>query len=275
MYRGSAAIDSPHMYIYVSPKDSHDVYRYTIQEDEWIQLQNCPYVNGALVMKNNFLLCVGGRTSDSYPYVPTNQLFRLQGEEWKEHFPSMNTARYSCAAITVSHYLLVIGGYRQSGDRIASVEMLDSQTKKWSHLTDLPRPLPRPSATICGNQVYVLSWGNEGGYCSPIAELLTSSGSRPALTWTPIPQPPVYASTIATLSGVPVLVGGAVRGIGTYSSTVYSLSHGQWVECGHLCEARSVCLVASLTTSHMLVMGGRDSTGHDSATVELCSTSVV
>ena len=103
-----------------------------------------------------------------------------------------------------------------------------------------------------------LSGWDEGGYCSSTGDLSTSSGSPPDLTWTPIPQPPVYASTIATLSGVPVLVGGAVRGIGTYSSTVYSLSHGQWVECGHLCEARSVCLVASLTTSHNYVSDGRE-----------------
>ena len=270
MYRGSAAIDSPNMYIYISPVGSRKVYKYTMQQDKWTQLQNCPYENCALVVKNNYLLCVGGYTSSC---VVTKELFRQQGEEWKEHFPSMNTARYRCTAITVSHYLIVIGGHDQSSDPIASVEILDDTTKKWSHLRDLPRPLHLPSATLCGNQVYILSGWDEGGYCSSTGDLSTSSGSPPDLTWTPIPQPPVYASTIATLSGVPVLVGGLVRRSRTYSSTVYSLSRGQWVECGHLCEARAECLVASLTTSHnmLVVVGGADSTHQYSATVQLCS----
>ena len=138
-------MDSPNMYIYVRPADSREVYKYTIQQDKWIQLQNCLYEHCALVVKNNYLLCVGGCISG----VPTNKLFQLQQKEWKEYFPNMNTARYLCTAIAVSHYLIVIGGYGHYGP-IASVDILDDQTKKWSLLRNLPRPLPLPSATICG-----------------------------------------------------------------------------------------------------------------------------
>ena len=213
MYRGSVAVDSTNTYIYISPYNSSQVYKYTMQQDKWTQLQNCPYQDCALVVKNNYLLSVGGRTSIYGD--PTKKLFQLQGEKWEEH-SIMNFARSCCAAISVSDYLIVIGGYGQLGHRIASVEILDNKTKKWSHLRDLPCPLDWPSATISGKQLYVLSGGYDGeGYCSsPIGELSTSNGPPPALTWTPIPQSPVNYSTIATLSGVPVLVGGRVRGRG-------------------------------------------------------------
>ena len=278
MWRGSIAIDCTNTCTYVSPANSLEVYKYILQQDMWKQLQDCPYENPGLIVMNNLLLSVGGRRSSSVPtsnsYVVTNKLFHLQGKKWKEHFPSMNTARSYCTVITTLHYLIVIGGNHQSGRPIASVEVFDEETKTWSLLGDLPRPLRLPSATLCGNQLYVLSGDWVGvGYCCSLQERSTFSQSPPALTWTPIPLPPVYWSTIASLSGVPVVVGGKVRGRGTYSSTVYSLSHGQWVGCGHLCEARSDCLVASLSTSHnmLVVVGGVNSTGCDSATVEFCN----
>ena len=277
MYKGSAAIDPANMHAYVSPAGSSEVYKYIIQKDMWIQLQNSLYRAFGLVVKDNYLLSVGGRTSTG---DRIKKLFRLQGEEWKEHFPSMNTARSIPALAAQPHYLIVIGGHRQFCDPIASVEVLDDlRNTSWSVFGDLPHPLSNPSATLCGEQLYVLSGGLDGeGYCCSLRDLCTYSGSPPALTWTPIPQPPVCYSTIATLSGVPVLVGG--RGTdsrkSTDSSSVYSLSHGQWVECGRLCEARYHCLVAGLTTSHnmLVVVGGFDSTISSSATVELCSVVV-
>ena len=271
MARGSAAIDSANVNMYVTPGGSNEVYRYNItQQNGWQQLQNSPYLDSGLVVKNNNnLLAVGGRTSTG---VRTNELFCLHGKEWKEYFPHMNTARSHPAVATKLHYHIVIGGYGKPGCPVSSVEVFSEENNTWILLGDLPHPLGRPSATVCGEQLYVLSgeWGSEGYSCS-LKELSISSGSPPALTWTPIALPPVCRSTIATLSGMPVAVGGEVRESLTYTSTIYSLSHGQWVECGHLCKARCYTLVASLITSHMLVVvGGANSLG-SLATVELCS----
>ena len=262
-------MDSPKTYIYVRPAGSKEVYMYIIHQDMWIQLQNCPYENCALVVKNNCLLSVGGRTTSN---IPTDKLFHLQADEWKEQFPSMNTARYCPALTAPQYYLIAIGGHGQFGHPIASVEVLNYHNNTWIPLGDLPHPPRYPSATLCGEQLFVLSgWGDDEGYCCSLGELFTSNGSPHALTWTPIPLPPVYFSTIAALFGVPVVVGGKVRGKGTYSSTIYSLSDGQWVECCHLSESRHCCLAASLSTSNIfVVVGGIAPTGR-SATVELCT----
>ena len=262
-------MDCSNMNMYVTPLDSREVYQFNISQDVWKRLPDCPYQDSGLSIKKNCLLSVGGSGYGC-------EIFYLEGEGWRNRLPNMKTGRSRPAVVTLPHHLIVIGGLGQSNRPIASVEVLDDQTNTWTELQDLPRPLGYPSATVCGEQLYVLpgGWADRGeGYSCSISELSTSSGSPPALTWTPIPLPPVYWSTIATLSGHPVTIGGVDRETRTYTSTVYSLSHGQWVECGHLCEARYHHLVASLTTctSHMLVVvGGHSFTGY-SATVELCS----
>ena len=49
------------------------------------------------------------------------------------------------------HYIFVNVAYEN-----ATVEVLDVMGKRWYNLTDLPQDLSNPSATICGNQLYVI-----------------------------------------------------------------------------------------------------------------------
>lgn len=276
MIRGSAAVDSANVYMYITPWQSSEIYEYNIHEDKWRNLPESPYQDSGLVMMNNALFSVGGHKFGTD--VPTNKLFRLQGEEWKEHFPNMNTARSSPALAAHTKYTFVIGGHARYRN-ISSVEVISEENNTWSIqvLGHIPHPFQHPSATLCGEQLYVLSGGDDNeGYCCSLQEMLTSSHpieSLPVLTWTRIPLPPVHQSTIATLSRQTVLVGGTMRGSDTRSSTVYSLSRGQWVECGHFCEARFHCLAVSISQK-IVVVGGWDSSGW-SSTAKVESLSVV
>ena len=69
----------------------------------------------------------------------------------------MNTACYSPAVVSTSDgdYLIVIGGY-DGGRWTATVELFQVKNRRWHKLTDLPQPLPYPSATICGDQLNVI-----------------------------------------------------------------------------------------------------------------------
>ena len=62
------------------------------------------------------------------------------------------------------HYVFVIRG--NVGDRwVINVELLLVQRKEWHKLTNLRLPHPYPSATICGNEIFVVT--EEDGYkCS-------------------------------------------------------------------------------------------------------------
>ena len=248
--------------IYITPADSSDVFRYNMEDDRWERLPNCPYEKSGLVVMNNHLLSVGGCKQLLFrsDHVPTNKIFsfKREGKKWRENFRKMNVPRHSPALATHGNYLFVIGGYSQSGCPTATVEVYNEHRNTWSALGDLPHPLSRPSATLCGEELYVLSGGRDGeGYCCSLQEFFTSSHPirSPPPTWTAILRPPVYWSTIASLLEEPVLIGGRHRDTHARSSTVYTLSQGKWVESGRLCSGRWWCLV-SASYNKMVVVGG-------------------
>ena len=52
--------------------------------------------------------------------------------------------------------LIVAGGWGE-GDRVLStVEVMDTETHQWFTAADLPEPTYQASATVCGDQLYVL-----------------------------------------------------------------------------------------------------------------------
>ena len=126
----------------------------------------------------------------------------------------MKTARSETAIVSTSdgEYVLVIGGCRGGGET-ATVELFQVRSRRWAELTHLPRPLILPSATICGNLIHVIGYGSGGFSCSlqdlPSSDQPTTSQSRSrTISWSPLPPPPVTASTAATLCEQLVTIGG-------------------------------------------------------------------
>ena len=197
-----------------------------------MELPSCPYDDSGLAIIDSELTTVGGHDGADR----TNRLFTLRQGECVEVYPPMNTACYSPAVVSTSDgdYLIAIGG-RDSDGWTATVELFQVKSRRWYKLTDLPQPLPRPSATICGDQLHVIGDDGDGYSCSlqslpsndkPITSPLT-------LSWKPLPPLPVtvYNSTAATLCGQLVLIGG---GQGWSVNSIRQLVEGQWVEIGSM-----------------------------------------
>ena len=256
MGRGSAAAN--HNFAYFAPYRSNEVYRYTISTDEWLRLPPCPHFPSALVIIDNELTAVGGYSGG---FKLTNKLFTLRQGQWVEVYPPMGIARHSAACVGISNdhhkYFLVIGGYGADG-WTTTVELLNTHSRRWSTLTSLPKPLPFPSAVICGDQVYVI-----GGNCvySYLLSALPDS-SRPDKSlqppiWTPLPDLPLYDPTPAILAGQLVCVSGRQgERWGSRDDSIHQLVDGQWVKIGSLSSARDKCLVVTPSPDRMLVVGG-------------------
>ena len=253
MWRGSAITDQ--MTTYFAPYNSNSFYRcYTMTEDKWEELPQCPYSDSGLVVIDSALTAVGGRDV-SY----TNKLVTLRQSRWVEEYPPMNTARCHHAVVSTSDgghmNIIAIGG--EGGRWIDAVELFHTGRRSWSRLTSLPQPLTRPSATICGNQLHVIGCDGDGYSCS-LQALLSSnqpirSQSRTP-TWTPLPRLPVECSTAATLCGQLVIIGGQ-RDRSSVNS-IHQLVDGQWVNIGSMSSVRMMCLVASPSPDKMVVVGG-------------------
>ena len=255
MMGGSATTDD--QFAYFSPGASNLVCSYQWNTEKWKKLRPFPHCNSGLVIIDGELTAVGGESE----YCYTNKLFTLRQGRWVEHYPPMNTARDSPAVVSTSDgkYILVIGGSVGGFDWTATVELFHVRSRRWYELTNLPRGLPQPSATICDNQLYVIGDDSTGYSCSLQALLfsdkrITSQSISNILTWTPLLQLPVEGSKAATLSGQLVTVGG--RQGGSEVNSIHQLLAGQWVKIGSMSSVRWLCLVVTPSPDKMMIVGG-------------------
>ena len=175
----------------------------------------------------------------------------------------MNTARSSPAVVSTSksNYILVTGGSVSDfgWPWTSTVELFHAKSRRWYELTNLPQTLSFPSATICGNQLYVIGdYG--GGYSCSLQALLSSHQpiiSRSILknlTWISLPQQSVEYSTAATLREQLVIIISGQR-YGTQVNSLHQLVNGQWVEICSM-SSRRRCLVVTASPDKIMVVGG-------------------
>ena len=247
MIRGSATTD--HQFAYFTPWNTNSVYRYEWNAEKWEQLPPTPYHNSALVMIDGTLTAVGGGGGSH----TTNKLFTLE-DQWIEKYPPMNTARSYTAAVSTSdgNYVIVIGG--SSLHWIDTVEIFHVRGRRWYKLTNLPKALTGPSATIWGNRLQVTGENGDGYLCFLHALPSSNQPITSQSIWTPLPHQPVICSATSTLCGQLVIVGGQ-RGLSLVNS-IYQLVDGEWVEIGSMSRSRSLCLVVSPSPKTMMVVGG-------------------
>ena len=254
MVRGSATTDGRSAYF--TPENTTSLYQYEYYSTEkWTDLPPCSYRDSGLAIIDSELTTVGGWDDTSR----TNKLFTLRQRKWVEKYPPMNTACSRPAVVGTSDgdYLIVIGGYDDGYFWTATVELLQVKSRRWHKLTDLPQPLPDPSATICGDQLNVIGRDGNGYSCSlqalPYSD--TPITSPLTLSWKPLPRLPVAESTAATLCGQLVIIGGWEDSWSPVNS-IHQLVDGEWVRIGSMASYRFDSLVASRSPDRIIIVGG-------------------
>ena len=273
MRRGSAASDSNMAYF--NKNGSTKVYSYDSDTQKWCQLPNTPHTYTTLVVVQHILAMVGGYVSGKV----TNSLLSLMGEgramKWLPHYPAMPTARGYTAAVCSGHSLIVAGGEGDRYNRLATLEVLDIDTKQWSTACSLPHPFSEATISICRERLYLMGGLDETGEthsvltCS-VPELLLSQTEklrmepepdRQTTKWRRIADAPSSLSSCATLCGQLVVVGGCKsswwRGdMETAAIFGYKETTDLWEAMGDMPTARSEALVAILN-GKLMVVGGR------------------
>ena len=253
--RGYATSD--HQFAYFTPENSTSVYSYEWSTELWRELPSCRCHNSALIIINDELTTVGGGSGSHY----SSHLITLRRRKWVNEYPTMKTGRSKPAVVSTSDgdYIIVIGGLVRYG-WTTTVELFQVKTRQWYELTNLPRTFTRPSVTICGNQICVISGDRVIGYlCSLQAlpssdEPITSESLPDLLSWAFLPRLPVIDPTIATLSGQLVLIGG--KRVELADDSVRQLVNGQWVEIGSMTCGRWGCLSVSPSPDRVMIVGG-------------------
>ena len=272
MYRGSVAVDTN--MVYCTGDGSTTVHTYDLQKEEWGRVTDCSYPNSCLVIVQDMLTSVGGGPYDR----PTNSLLSLTGEggdsKWSPLFPAMPTKRRNTGAVYDGCSLIVAGGY--DGDkRVATVEVLDTNTRQWSTVSSLLDPYSDATLGICGDQLYMLGGIDQCGRgtrsvltCS-VPELLQScqtqslAGRLRTLTlkkkqvWRQVADAPHELSTCSVFCGRLVAVGGFDEaGKETTAISTYNEKTDSWETMADMPTARYEALVA-IVSGKMMVIGGQ------------------
>ena len=268
MWRGAAVAHGSVGYF--SSDNSHDVFAYDSEKDDWSKLPECPQRGFGLAVINNLLTAVGGVSSGLFSGDFTNRLVSFNGSKWVTVFPPMPTKRDRLAVISAQNYLIAAGGWGVGGTILSTVEVMNTDTREWYTAASLPEPVYYVSGTICGGCLYLLGgWGKNYSpthavFTCTLDSLLHSCHSpsqtpphtNEAGVWQRIADVPVKGSTCTTLNGRVLAVGGQdSHDTRTPNVYMYNGDSDSWPLVGHMSTARSRCLVAGLRDC-IIAVGG-------------------
>jgi hypothetical protein len=260
MVRGAAVVDGNMAYFM---SWDGQTCCYNLATKTWSQLLLCPCVFSSLAIIRGFLTAIGGRRGSAV----LNELLALRVNlaTWLENFSPMPTKRSHTVAVTTQQHLVVAGGENGS-NQLDIVEIMDIETLVWSTAASLPHPYSYASATICGDQLYMLGEHEMARErhtnlvvltCS-LTKLLQSSGETSSNSvWHGITDIPVYRSTCVAVNGELVAVGGLDAKFNTTSAIhKYNPITDSWDIISNMPTARYRCLVAVFPTNEVMVVGG-------------------
>ena len=289
MIRGAAVVHGNT--VYINSGGSHKVYSCQMTSEGllWSTLPDSPYMGFSLAVIDGLVTCVGG-----YGGPTTNTLHSLTGgghkRQLSEVFPPMPTARSQTASVTTEQALVVAGGH-DGGKNLDTVEVMTIATKQWTTAQHLPHPFGWISGTICGDQLYL------GGGCIGVSvqskSVLTCSltdllppqslgvrlrtlslATKPGV-WREIKNLPVTGSTLTTLGGHLLAIGGESDSHDP-TADVHRYDHqtDSWHVVSKMKNKRYVSLSAVLPEGQLLVVGGFGKNFPTTTSVEIGSLPV-
>ena len=293
MRSGAAVVDGNT--VYINAGGSNKVYSCQIssEDQQWSTLPDSHYYYFSLAVINSLLTSIGG-CSDPSGGPRTNTLLSLTGEgrerQWSEVFPPMSTARNSHASVTTEQALVVAGGYDGS-KRLDTVEVMNIATKQWSTARHMPYPFVQISATICGDQLYLGGGYGEGDKPSKSvltcslpdflrhqslgAKLRTLSLANKPGVWRHIKELPVTRSTLTTLGGHLVVIGGKDDSNNPIADVRrYDPQTDSWHVIMKMKNKRYLPLVAVLPEDRLIIVGGWNASRRSMDSVEIGSLPV-
>ena len=272
---------------YFRPGVSNSVITYNSTNNKWSELPKCPNSYVSLAMVNSLLTAIGGETSNR---EVTNSLLSLTDNMWTKQFPPMPTKRCLTAVVCSGRSLVVAGGLKEGDKHLSTVEVMDTETLQWSTASSLPQPLVQASATLCGDQVYMMGGFDQSNkksklvFTCSLAVLLQSCqpqslGARLRIwslasrtkVWRQLANNPVTLSACSSLHERLLAVGGEdSKGQDTTAIHMYNTTTNSWEVIGQMTTPRRQCLVVVLPHDQLMVVGGRTA-GDETNSVEIAS----
>lgn len=268
----------------ITEDDYYYVYCYDLSLDQWMTLPPPPLKWFSLGHINGKLVAIGGQENCTSKGTKKSEkslkgcAFDEKEQKWKRTIPPLPTARNSPRVLSLQSALVVAGGYTQSKSCAGTVEIFKSETGQWYTTDPLPAECTAISIVAIDNICYILgalectSYLNQTYYASlddlllnaiPVSQTRHSHSdeTKHQSVWNLLPNTPTYRPAAAMLAGNLLAIGG--NETDNYKSAerkeihIYSPSTNSWIYVSDLPAPRSRAIVASLSATEILVMGGR------------------
>ena len=201
-------------------------------------------------------------------------MYDERSQKWKQTIPPMPTARWSPGVLSLQSALVVAGG--AAFIYIDTVEIFKPDTSQWYRTDPLPTACYDISLVAIGNTCYALggyggSHLNQALYASvddllgnavPANQTTHSGSSDTQSAWKTLPNTPRYRPAAAVLAGNLLAIGGnetSKGGADMKEVYMYSPSTNSWIYISDLPAPRARTIVAILSSTEILVIGGCDS----------------
>ncbi len=249
------------------------VCRYHPGEDKWATLPPSPVKYFGVGQVSGRLVLVGGWVVSTGKVTGHVQAFVKESQQWEKSIPAMPTARRSPSVVSHSTVLVVCGGRDDSDIPVPTVELYCGEASQWYQCPPLPFPRSwMPSVTIRDTLFLVGGFSGRTGvsaeksiHSASLTALIDralhhSNGSTSAESlWTALEDVPYYYTTVASIGGCLLAVGGAdnPRG-GEVSDSIrtYLPTSSTWIQTGELPLPLSLTTAVLLPTNELLIIGG-------------------
>ena len=264
-----SAVDGSRAYF---QPEGHEVFAYTFSDKKWSELPKCPNRDFGLAVVNGLLTAIGGEMPN---HGVTNLLLSFINSKWIEQFPPMPTKRWLTITVCSGRSLVTAGGVGEGGKYLRTVEVMDTGTLQWSTASSLPHPLVQATATLCGDQVYMLggwdqSCRSKSVYTCSLAALLKTCKPQSLLSrlrtlslasepkvWVQLADTPYYRSAIVSIQGQLLAVGGCdSTNKNTTGILMYNTTTNSWKIISCMKIPRQQCSVAVLPHNELMIVGG-------------------
>ena len=263
---------------YVRPSHTEHILTFNPISSEWAQLPQCKVKDTSLAIVDGKLTTVGGlkKKSDCMPNeqeVRVDKLYSLiqredEGtKEWEEVLPAMPTKRSQVTAVSTEERLIVAGGRVKAGP-LATVEILNVNTKEWSSTADLPKPFYRASGCVCNGDLYLVGGARDKPdlvrhvFRASISDILRS-GSGEESVFHPLANIPFKLPSCVSIGGQVLAIGGLeaeseqTQLIPSKFAYRYDPSTDCWQQLDDpMNTSRGRCFAVALSESRLMVVGG-------------------
>ena len=236
--------------------------------ESWSFMDTPTYRYG-LTIYDDHLTLVGGM---EYPsHTLTNKIWLLQSlgedgrEEWKEDaIPPMPTRRLGVSAVGYDKVLLVAGGKDDNYRDMDIVELY--QLGQWRSTTPLPWPCSYMSSTVMGSHVVFAGGQGQG---REVYRCSVDTIKSKTLQWERLADAPLEFSSIITLNGVLLAIGGYTGSSRSAAMFGFSVHTRSWHHFFDLPLPLSNTSTAVIPTGQIVAVGGETHSSYSSRVFRL------